>query len=91
MVVEILAKIGAGTICGVVTAALGYAKSAGNAEAFDDKKFVQTAVVGAIVGGVGGEMGMTYTQAYEWASTVGLVTIIEYIKKALWRIFHRKS
>lgn len=80
----ILKGIVAGMINGAIIAALGYARLAGK-EDFDEKKFLQTAIIGAVVGGVGADAGWTYSQAYEWASTMGLITIIEYIKKAVWR------
>jgi len=88
--IETLVAIGAGTVSGIMTAALGYAKTVGKAEKFDDRKFLQTCIVGGIVGGIGGEMGMSYTEAYAWASTVGLVTIIEYIKKTIIRLLRKR-
>jgi len=73
-----------GVICGTITALLGYAKSV-TSEEFDPKKAIQTMVVGAVVGGVSGYYGWTYDQAEEWASNIGLVTLTEYLKKAIWR------
>ena len=81
---SLLARMGAGAASGVVVAALGYAK-AHTTEDFDPAKFVQTVVVGAVVGGVAGEMGVSYTQAQDWASSIGLITLVEYLKKAVWR------
>jgi len=87
-VIDLLTKIGAGAVSGVVVAALGYAK-AHTTEDFDPAKFVQTVVVGAVVGACGGEMGMSYEEAYNWAASVGLITLIEYAKKAVWRAIRR--
>jgi hypothetical protein len=80
--------MGAGAASGVVVAALGYAK-AHTTEDFDPAKFIQTVVVGAVVGGIAGEAGMSYEQAQDWASTMGVVTLTEYIKKAVWRAIKR--
>jgi len=73
----------AGIVAGAFTAFLGYLKSAG--EKFQPKKAIQTMIVGGFVGGVASYMGWTYEQAYEWASTVGAITLLEYIKKAVWK------
>ena len=86
--IDLLTKIGAGAVSGAFIALLGYAKSA-TAESFDPAKFVQTVVVGAVVGACGGEMGMSYEEAYDWAASVGLITLIEYAKKAVWRAIRR--
>ena len=86
--IDLLARMGAGAASGVVVAALGYAK-AHTTEDFDPAKFVQTVVVGAVVGACGGEMGMSYEEAYDWAASVGLITLIEYAKKAVWRAIRR--
>ena len=85
---DLLAKIGAGAVSGVVVAALGYAK-AHTTEDFDSAKFVQTVVVGGIVGACGGEMGMSYEEAHDWAASMGLITLIEYAKKAVWRAIRK--
>jgi hypothetical protein len=74
----------AGIISGVITALLGYAKSS-TVESFDPKKAVQTLIVGAVVGGFAGGWGITYQQAYEYLASVGAITLIEFVKKAIWR------
>ena len=73
-----------GAICGAITALLGYAKSV-TAEKFDIRKAGQTVVVGAVIGAVAGYYGWTYEQAEEWATNIGLITLVEYLKKAVWR------
>ena len=73
-----------GAIIGIGTAILGYAKSV-KTEKFNNKKFMQTVIVGAIIGGISGYYGWTYQQALEWAGNAGLITLVEYIKKAVWR------
>jgi len=73
-----------GVVSGAVTALLGYAKSS-TVESFDVEKAVQTLIVGAIVGGCAGYWGVSYTQAYEYLVSVGAITLIEAVKKAIWR------
>jgi len=80
---DVIAGVLAGVLAGAATAFFGYLKSAG--EKFQPKKAAQTIIVGGVVGGIAGYMGWTYEQAYEWASTVGIITLVEYIKKAIWK------
>jgi len=82
---EVLKGIAVGIVTGTITALVGYAKSC-TAESFSPKKAVQTVIVGAVVGGIAGYHGWTFEQAYEWASSVGIITVVEYIKKAVWRL-----
>lgn len=84
----ILVSIFYGIVSGVFVALLGYAKSS-TVESFDWRKALQTMIVGGVVGGIAGYNGWTYQQAYEWASTMGVITIVEYVKKAVWRRFRR--
>jgi hypothetical protein len=79
---QIVWGVVAGIISGAVTALLGYAKSSA-VESFDPKKAVQTIIVGAVVGGFAGAWGVTYQQAYEYLGSVGAITLIEYVKKAI--------
>jgi len=81
---EMVSGIFAGTVCGAVTALLGYAKSV-TVEKFNPKKALQTVVVGAVIGGVSGYYGWSYSRAEEWATNVGLITLVEYLKKAILR------
>ena len=81
---ELAWRVLAGAVAGAITSLLGYAKSS-TVEDFDPKKALQTVVVGGIVGGVAGCEGWAYDQAYQWASTVGLLTLVEYAKKAVLR------
>ena len=73
-----------GVVSGALTAVLGYAKSS-TVESFDPRKALQTLIVGAVVGGVAGYYGMDYTQAHDYMVSVGAITLIEYIKKAVLR------
>jgi len=73
-----------GALNGVIIALLGYAKSS-TSESFSSEKAVQTMIVGAFIGGIAGYYGWTYARAYEWAATMGFITIFEYVKKAVWR------
>jgi len=81
---HVVKAIIAGAICGSVTALLGYAKSS-TAESFDWKKARQTMIIGAVIGGISGYFGWSYDKAEEWASNMGITTLIEYIKKAILR------
>ncbi len=60
---ELLTPIIHELISGVLTALLGYLKSAG--ENFDLKKALQTIIIGRIVSGCAGQSGVTYEQASE--------------------------
>ena len=73
-----------GVINGIIVAFLGYAKSS-TTESFSAEKAVQTMIIGGFIGGIAGYYGWTYEQAYEWAATMGFITVFEYIKKAVWR------
>jgi len=80
--VPVLKGVGVGIVSGVITALLGYAKNSG-VEDFDPKKAVQTIVVGGFVGGVAGYVGVDYAETQEWLSTIGALTVFEYVKKAV--------
>lgn len=82
--IDILLNISGGIINGAIVAGLGYAKSR-NLERFDKKKFLQTAIVGGFVGGFAFTARMTYAEAQTWAASSGMITIIEYVKKAVCR------
>jgi hypothetical protein len=69
-----------GAISGAIVALLGYAKSA-TVESFDPSKAMQTIIVGAAVGVLGIQLNMRYEDAYQWAASMGVITIIEYVKK----------
>lgn len=83
-IINLIYPIFAGIISGGITALLGYAKSV-SVESFDPSKAVQTIIVGAFVGGVAGYTGMTYEDANDWLISIGAITVVEYIKKAIWR------
>jgi len=63
---------------------LGYAKSV-TVETFDYRKAVQTIVIGGVVGGIAGYFGWTFEETYQWAASMGVITIVEYIKKGIYR------
>jgi len=86
---EILIGVLGGVASGAITALLGYAKSA-TVESFSVEKAVQTLIVGAIVGGFAGYWGISYTQAYEYLGSIGAITLIEMIKKAIYRAIKKK-
>jgi len=87
---SIIYGIVGGIVSGAITALLGYAKSS-SVESFDVSKAVQTLIVGAVVGGCAGYWGTSYTQAYEYLGSVGAITLIEFVKKAIWRRIKKQS
>jgi hypothetical protein len=86
---QIVWGIVGGVVSGAITALLGYAKSSG--ESFDASKAVQTLIVGAIVGGCAGYWGVSYTEAQDYLGSVGALTLIEYLKKSIWRRIKKQS
>jgi len=84
MVFEIVKGVVFGAISGAIIALTGYAKSS-TRESFNWEKATQTTIVGAVVGGIGGYFGMGYVETYEWLSTMGVVVLIEHLKKAILR------
>jgi len=78
-----------GAVCGAITAFLGYAKSS-TVETFDWKKAGQTIILGAVIGGISGYYGWTYEKAEEWAGNVGIVSLVEFIKKSIIRRLVKK-
>lgn len=83
MILETIKGIFLGVGQGILVAALGYAKSAG--EDFDEKKFAQTVIVGGFIGGVAGAMQMGYDEAKDYLVTMGGIVLFEYLKKTVWR------
>jgi len=81
--IGIIKNILSGVGSGLITAFLGYMKNKG--EEFDCAKFVQTLVVGGVVGGVAQSCGMAYNDAYDYLASIGVISLIEYIKKSIWR------
>lgn len=80
-----------GILNGIGIAGLGYAKriQEGEFPDFDEKKFAQTCIVGGIVGGIAGHGGMTYLAAEHWVMSSGAIVLIEYTKKAAYRLLKR--
>ena len=90
--IEVIAGLVAGLVNGIGLAGLGYAKTLkdGGLENFDEKKFVQTCVVGGIVGAGAGFAGVSYAVGGTWAASSGVIVVIEYIKKTIWRAITKK-
>lgn len=78
-----LQPIIAGLVAGLIASAIGYIKS--NAEEFEAEKFFVTVGIGAIVGAIGGYMGISYASAEIYLANIGAVYLIDYILKAIWR------
>jgi len=89
--IALLYPIGAGALSGVGIALLGYAKNVNNPENFEPAKAVQTIIIGAFIGGAAGYYGMTYTNAETWLGSIGAITIVEYLKKAIWKALHKPT
>jgi hypothetical protein len=85
---EILGGLAIGAVSGCSAALVGYFKNYKpdtGFEEFDHLKLIQTALIGATVGGLAGYFGITYDSALSFASSVGLVVVIENAGKALYR------
>jgi len=80
---EALWNVSQGIFSGLVAAFFGFMKS--KDEKFDLRKFVQTLVIGGLVGGVAQVAGMTYDDAYDYLASIGIISLAEYIKKLIWR------
>jgi hypothetical protein len=80
---SLLQPIIAGLVAGLIASAIGYIKT--NAEKFEAEKFFITVALGAIVGAIGGYMGISYASAEIYLANIGAVYLIDYILKAIWR------
>jgi len=80
---EVVKNIASGIVSGLITAFLGYMKS--KDEKFDLGKFAQTLVIGGLVGAVAQIAGMSYNDAYDYLASVGAISLLEYLKKTIWR------
>lgn len=80
---EMIKNIASGVASGLITAFLGYMKS--KDEKFDLGKFVQTLVIGGLVGAVAQVAGMSYNDAYDYLASIGIISLAEYTKKMIWR------
>jgi len=83
MLKALLISILAGLSYGIT----GYLKSLkeGKQEKFDPYKFVQTVCVSFLVGLISYMMGWTLEDSYQFVFDVGLVALVEQVKKAIWR------
>ena len=77
-----------GIISGIIIAASGYLKSR-TYEEFDVEKFMQTVMVGAIVGFIMGALGWEFQKAEQFALDMGLIQLVENLKKAAIRHFKK--
>ena len=84
---EVVENILLGAAAGLSFAVMGYLKSPG--ESFDVKKFRQTVVLGCVIGAIGGFLGMKPSEAQQYLQSIGVyggvVTMTEYVKKAVLR------
>ena len=77
-----------GMLSGVFIAASGYLKSR-KVEEFDVEKFMQTICVGAIIGFIMGATGCSFEEAEQFAVDMGLIQLVENLKKAAYRHFKK--
>ncbi|RLI87285.1 MAG: hypothetical protein DRP01_02200 [Archaeoglobales archaeon] len=89
MLGEVVKGVLLGAVSGAIIAFTGYLKSS-TVEKFNWKKARQTIIVGAVIGGIGGYFGWTYERAEEWASNMGILVLVEQIKKAIIRRLPKK-
>ncbi len=80
---EWIQEIFLGLVAGMMIASAGYLKT--NAEEFNFKKWLQTVVIGAIIGAVAKATKASFAQTETWLKSIGAITLIEYIKKIIWR------
>jgi len=86
---EIIKSVIIGAISGAIIALTGYAK-ASTVETFMWNKAGQTIIIGAVIGGISGYYGWTYEKAEEWTANMGILVIVEHIKKAILRRLKKK-
>jgi len=77
-----------GIISGIIIAASGYLKSR-TVEEFDVEKFTQTVMVGAVIGFIMGALGWEFQKAEQFALDMGLIQLVENLKKAAIRHFKK--
>jgi len=80
-----LTAISYSVFLGVIYALMGYAKSMG--EAFDPEKFIVTPITGVFAGIVMAYYGLPYSEALTWLANAGVLSLIEFVGKALVRRF----
>jgi len=80
---ELLITVAKGVVMGAIAGILGYAKNVG--EDFELGKFAQTLIIGGFVGGYGAYTGVEYVEAFDYLSGIGAITLLEYVKKTIWR------
>jgi len=77
-----------GLLSGVFIAGSGYLKSR-TTEEFDVEKFTQTVTVGAVIGFIMGVLGCSFQEAEQLAIDMGLIQLVENLKKAAIRHFKK--
>jgi len=83
-VMQILWAIIMGILSGVIAAVIGYIKGT-TIEKWNNEKFFMTVGIGAFVGGVAGYQGWTYTVADQWIYSTGMIILIDFGLKAIYR------
>jgi hypothetical protein len=81
--IEFLQNIAGGAFSGAVAAGFGYAKNRG--QNFSKTEFSVSVLTGAVVGGAGSFLGVTYDNAETYLASIGALTLVQQGAKALLR------
>jgi len=73
-----------GILSGWGYAILGLGRALQKGEKFEPRKFVQTLIIGGIIGGCAGYMGVEYVVAEEYLASIGIIYTIERVKKLVY-------
>jgi putative Mn2+ efflux pump MntP len=71
---------------GFAAAAIGYLKGT-TVEKFDWKKFLPAVIYGGIVGAVMAWRGISFAEAWQFATSTGIIALVDMGLKLLWRRF----
>ena len=83
-----------GAATGIIIALMGYVKKMseeGELPKFNSAKFASTVIIGAIAGAVARIYGLSYDTATNMLVTAGIVTLVEYSVKALFRYLRSRG
>jgi len=78
-----LATVGYAVFGGVVWNLAGYFRKP--REKYEPEKLLRSALIGAVVGVVAMYKGLSFQNAYDFATAIGLIGLVENIGKAIYR------